>query len=93
MDPGLLSQADSLGREENHCTIDTKVFPLYEGINGEEYHISVEPRNLPVEDYLKQQGRFSHLGKEDFEFIQQKVYFEWEVLLQRSMMESFQMVM
>ena len=78
---------------DSHCTIDTKDFPLYEGINGEEYHISVEPRNLPVEDYLKQHGRFSHLGKEDFEFIQQKVDYEWKVLLQRSMMESFQMVM
>ena len=62
-------------------------------INGEEYHISVEPRNLPVEDYLKKHGRFFHLKKEDFEFIEQKVDFEWEVLLQRSMMESFQMVM
>ena len=62
-------------------------------INGEEYDISVEPKNLPVEDYLKQQGHFSHLGKEDFEYIQQKVDYEWNVLLQRSMMESFQMVM
>ena len=73
--------------------IDTKVFPLYEVINGEEYHISVEQRNLPVQDYLKKQGRFFHLGKEDFEFIQQKADYEWKVLLQRSMMESFQMVM
>jgi len=48
---------------------------------------------LPVEDYLKQQGSFSHLGKEDFEYIQQKVDYEWKVLLQRSMLESFQMVM
>ena len=89
----FLELTDNLGRDENHCTIDTKVFPLYEVINGEEYHVSVEPRNLPVEDYLKQQGRFSHLGKEDFEYIQQKVDYEWKVLLQRSMMESFQMVM
>ena len=89
----FLDYTDSLGRGEHHCTIDTKVFPLYEVINGEEYHISVEPRNLHVEDYLKQQGRFFHLGKEDFEFIQQKVDYEWKVLLQRSMMESFQMVM
>ena len=70
-----------------------QVFPLYEGINTEEYYINVEPRNLPVENYLKQQGRFSHLGKEDFEYIQQKVDYEWKVLLQRSMMKSFQMVM
>ena len=89
----FLEKTDNLVRGEHHCTIDTKVFPLYEGINGEEYHISVEPRNLPVEDYLKKQARFFHLKKEDFEFIQQKVDFEWKVLLQRSMMESFQMVM
>ena len=62
-------------------------------INAEEYHISVEPKNLPVEDYLKQQGRFSYLGKEDFEYIQQKADYEWKVLFQRSMMESFQIVM
>ena len=62
-------------------------------INGEEYHISVEPRNLPVENYLKQQGHFSLIRKEDFEYIQQKVDYEWKVLLKRSMMESFQMVM
>ena len=62
-------------------------------INGEEYHISVEPKNLPVEDYLKKQVHFFHIKKEDFEFIQQKLDFEWEVLLQRSIMESFQMVM
>ena len=69
------------------------MFPLNEVINGEEYDISFEPRNLPVEDYLKQQGRFSHLGKDDFDYIQQKVDYEWKVLLQRSMMESFQIVM
>ena len=61
-------------------------------INGEEYHSSVEQKNLPVEDYLKQQGRLFHLGMEDFEYIQQKVDYEWKVLLQRSMMESFQMM-
>ena len=49
--------------------------------------------NLPVEDYLKQQGRFSHLGKEDFEYIHQKVDYERKALLQRSIMESFQVVM
>ena len=41
--------------EVARLAVDSKVFPLYEVINGEEYHISVEPKNLPVEDYLKQQ--------------------------------------
>ena len=68
----------------------TKVFPLYEVFNGEDYHLNVEPKDLPVFDYLKTQGRFSHLNKEDVDYIQKRVDYEWKILLQRSMMESFQ---
>ncbi|MBT4268475.1 MAG: pyruvate synthase subunit beta [Deltaproteobacteria bacterium] len=71
----------------------TKVFPLYEVINGESYHINLEPENIPVEAYLRTQGRFSHLKKEDIAHIQQRVDYEWKILLQRSMMEPFHMNM
>ncbi len=79
--------------EVARLAVHTKVFPLYEVINGEEYHINVEPEDLPVESYLKAQGRFAHLGEDDIEQIQSRVDYEWKVLLQRSMMESYQMVM
>jgi len=72
---------------------NTKVFPLFEVYNGEEYHLNAEPKNLPVETYLEAQGRFSHLGPEDISTIQKRVDYEWKVLLQRSMMESFEMNM
>ncbi|MFH2132925.1 MAG: thiamine pyrophosphate-dependent enzyme [bacterium] len=71
----------------------TKIFPLYEVIDGESYHINMEPENLPVENYLKAQGRFSHLSAENIAHIQRRVDYEWKILLQRSMMEPFHMNM
>ncbi|MBC8259748.1 MAG: 3-methyl-2-oxobutanoate dehydrogenase subunit beta [SAR324 cluster bacterium] len=79
--------------EVARLAVHTKVFPLYEVFNGEEYHINIEPKNLPVENYLKLQGRFAHLNVEEIKKIQNRVDYEWKVLLQRSMMESFQLVM
>lgn len=66
----------------------TKIFPIYEVIDGEEYHINIEPRDIPVSEYLNAQGRFRHLTDEDMEYIQQRADYEWKVLLQREMMES-----
>ena len=72
---------------------NTKVFPLYEVTDGESYHISMEPENLPVEAYLRTQGRFAHLKEEHIAHIQKRVDYEWKILLQRSMMEPFHMNM
>lgn len=67
----------------------SKIFPLYEVFHGEEYRITMEPDELPVEDYLKPQGRFMHLTDEDVDIIQSRVDYEWKILLQRSMIEPF----
>lgn len=69
---------------------NTKVFPIYEVINGEEYHINIQPKNIPVAEYLKTQGRFRHLTEKDIAHIQERVDYEWKVLLHREMTESFQ---
>jgi len=79
--------------EVSRLAVDTKSFPLYEVINGEEYRITFEPKDLPVEEYLKLQGRYGHLTPEDIEYIQSRVDYEWKVLLQRSMMEPYHMIM
>ncbi|MEE8397720.1 MAG: thiamine pyrophosphate-dependent enzyme [Desulfobacterales bacterium] len=79
--------------EVARMAVHTKVFPLYEVINGEEYQINVEPKDLPVEAYLSAQGRFSHLDAKDIKQIQRRVDYEWKILLQRSMMESFHLNM
>jgi pyruvate/2-oxoacid:ferredoxin oxidoreductase beta subunit len=64
--------------------VDTKVFPLYEVENGRRYTITVTPKGLPVTDYLKLQGRFSHLTAKAIQAIQANVDEEWEVLIAKT---------
>ena len=63
--------------------VETKIFPLYEIENGRRYTLTVEPRGLLVSEYLKLQGRFSHLAVKDIEAIQANVEEEWEMLMAR----------
>jgi pyruvate ferredoxin oxidoreductase beta subunit len=58
--------------------VETGIFPLYEIENGE-YKLNFDyPKLRPVEDYLKAQGRFRHLDKEQTAKIQDKVNQEYE---------------
>lgn len=68
--------------------VNTCVWPLYEIENGE-LRITYEPKTkLPVEDYLKQQGRFSHMFKRGNEYLieefQNNVDKQWERLKSES---------
>ncbi len=65
--------------------VDTCFWPLYEVVNGE-YHMSYIPRKkLPIEEFLRLQGRFKHCfapGNEwTLEAAQQWVDHQWETLL------------
>lgn len=64
--------------------VETKIFPLYEVENGVKYTISKMPKGLPVEEYLKLQGRFRHLSSKDIQFIQSRVDKEWDDLMIRA---------
>lgn len=77
--------------EVSRLATHSKVFPLYEVFGGEEYRITMEPDEVPVGDYLRRQGRFRHLTDTDLDYIQERVDYEWKILLQRSMMEPFHM--
>jgi len=68
----------------SRLAVDTKVFPLYEVENGRKYTITVTPKGLPVTDYLKMQGRFSHLTAKTIQAIQANVDEEWEVLIAKA---------
>ncbi|EEB73649.1 3-methyl-2-oxobutanoate dehydrogenase subunit beta [Thermococcus sp. AM4] len=62
--------------------VQTAYFPLFEYENGK-YRINMpspkkEPK--PIEEYLKLQGRFKYMTKEDVEILQQWVLHEWEKL-------------
>ncbi len=67
--------------------VDTCFWPLFEVINGE-WKLSYKPKKkLPVEDYLRPQGRFKHLFKPGnehlIEDIQKEVDRKWEALLRK----------
>ena len=63
--------------------VETKIFPLYEIENGRKYTLTVQPRDLPVSEYFKLQGRFKHLDAKAIQAIQANVEEEWSILMGR----------
>ncbi len=61
--------------------VDTKIFPLYEVIEGKYYITRKVTKPKPVEEYLKLQRRFRHLTPELIQEIQRRVDVEYERLL------------
>jgi pyruvate/2-oxoacid:ferredoxin oxidoreductase beta subunit len=64
----------------SRLAVETKIFPLYEIENGRRYTLTHEPKGLPVQEYLKMQGRFGHLAPEQIKTIQENVDEEWSIL-------------
>ena len=67
--------------------VETCYWPLFEVIDGK-WILSYEPKKkLPIEDFLKRQGRFKHLFKPGNEYLieefQKEVDRRWEELLKR----------
>jgi pyruvate/2-oxoacid:ferredoxin oxidoreductase beta subunit len=62
--------------------VDTHMFPLYEIEDGK-VRITRKGKGLPVSEYLKLQGRFSHLTEVEIEAIQRSVDQNWRYLLER----------
>jgi pyruvate/2-oxoacid:ferredoxin oxidoreductase beta subunit len=62
----------------------TRIFPLYEIEYGEKYTLNIKPEFHPVEEYLKIQGRFSHLTDLEMAVIQENVEKTWEKLLEKA---------
>lgn len=72
--------------EVARMAVKTCVWPLYEVENGK-WKLTVNVKKQPVEEYLKLQGRFAHLFKEEnqhiLKAIQENVDAEWEKLLEK----------
>ncbi|MBW1916799.1 MAG: pyruvate synthase subunit beta [Deltaproteobacteria bacterium] len=64
--------------------VQTRVFPLYEVINGKYFLNRKVTKPKPVREYLKLQRRFAHLTEEDIEIIQENVNNEYDRLLRLS---------
>lgn len=67
--------------------VDTCFWPSFEVEDGE-WKLSYKPKNkLPIEDFLRPQGRFKHLFKKDNEHLihelQKEIDKRWELLLKR----------
>ncbi len=61
--------------------VETRVFPLYEVIDGKYILNRKVDKPKPVEEYLKLQRRFRHLTPEQIEYIQKRVNEEYEKLV------------
>ncbi|HCR39138.1 MAG TPA: pyruvate ferredoxin oxidoreductase [Synergistaceae bacterium] len=78
----------SLQRDICKLAVETRFWPVYEVIDGE-WKLGYKPKKrVPVEEFLKPQGRFRHLlkgetGQAVIEALQKDVDEEWEYVLKR----------
>ncbi len=63
--------------------VQSRVFPLYEVEDGRHFHVTAQPRQVPVIEYLRRQGRFNHLTPVQIDEIQHSVDEAWYELLSR----------
>ncbi|MDR1397200.1 MAG: pyruvate ferredoxin oxidoreductase [Desulfarculales bacterium] len=69
--------APELSIETSRLAVNSRIFPLYEVVDGV-YSISRDvAKPIPVADYLKTQRRFSHLKEEQINLIQERTDKEW----------------
>jgi pyruvate/2-oxoacid:ferredoxin oxidoreductase beta subunit len=68
----------------SRLAVRSRVFPLYEIENGRSYTLQEESHVVPIKEYLKLQGRFSHLTGQEIERIQEMVDDEWQRLLRKA---------
>jgi len=69
--------------------VQSRAFPLLEVEDGVRWTVLEMKERIPVWEYLKMQGRFSHLTEADVEAVQEEVDEEWEFLLSKVKQKSF----
>ncbi len=68
--------------------VQSKVFPLYEVIDGVYYLSRKVAKPKPVTEYFKPQRRFRHLTESEVQFIQAKVDEQYEKLVKKCVVEE-----
>jgi len=76
--------AEDLTAKSAMLAVETKLFPLYEIIDGTEYRITHQPQGLPVSEYTRMQGRYRHFTEDDVATLQREVDEEWEQLVSKA---------
>jgi pyruvate ferredoxin oxidoreductase beta subunit len=79
--------ATDMGMEMSRLAVETCYWPLYEVEDGE-WKLTYRPKEkLPIEEFIKPQGRFRHLFREENKHIIQELQAEvdhkWKQLLKR----------
>lgn len=74
---------DHVGPKISRLAVDTGVFPLYEVLDGTQYILNYGSKGVPVEAYIKKQGRYKHLCQEQIDEIQKEVDKNWQSLLKK----------
>jgi pyruvate/2-oxoacid:ferredoxin oxidoreductase beta subunit len=69
------------------ASVETNIFPLYEIVDGLYYTINHVSKNLPVEVYLTQQGRYNHLRPQEIRAIQSETDRAWADLQEKATRE------
>jgi pyruvate ferredoxin oxidoreductase beta subunit/2-oxoisovalerate ferredoxin oxidoreductase beta subunit len=72
---------EGLSAKAAQLAVETKLFPLYEIVDGTNYRITHQPQGIPVDEYLAMQGRFRHFGPDDVKRLQKEVDEDWERLV------------
>ncbi|MCK9364334.1 MAG: thiamine pyrophosphate-dependent enzyme [Syntrophales bacterium] len=76
--------AEDLSAKATMLAVETKIFPLYEIIDGTQYRITHEPQGIPVSEYTKIQGRYRHFKDEEIASFQRQVDADWEELIAKT---------
>lgn len=87
----LLSPCPTGWKMEEHMSpktavaaVETNIFPLYEIENGLHYTINYVSKGLPVDTYLRLQGRYRHLSPHDMAAVQAETDRAWLSIKQRA---------
>jgi pyruvate/2-oxoacid:ferredoxin oxidoreductase beta subunit len=87
----LLSPCPTGWKMEEHMSpkaavaaVETNIFPLYEIENGLHYTINYVSKGLPVDTYLRLQGRYRHLTPQEIAAIQAEANRAWLGIKQRA---------
>ena len=70
--------------EISRLAVETRLFPLYEIVEGSRCSLNYIHKGLPVQEYLRIRGRFGHLTREDVCVIQHNVDESWDRLLEKT---------
>lgn len=75
--------APQLSVEVARMAVNSRVFPLYEVTDGENWQLSPMPEKKSIDAYLKIQGRFNVMGREAARQFQDNVDRNWQSLTRK----------